>query len=142
MVERDTVHRLIAEIEARLARLTSFRDVTWAEYQKSVAIRDQVERNFEVCIQACIDLGAHILADYPQSQPERYREVFEQLAANGILIVDLGDRLAKMAGFRNALVHGYADLSDVRVHDALNHLGDIRAYIEQMSSHLTATGQF
>lgn len=53
---------------------------------------------------------------------------------------DLGRRLEKMAGFRNVLAHGYAEVVPERVHQTLAELDDIRSYVQALGSHLTDEG--
>lgn len=136
MVEAATVRRLLEAIEQRLSRLARAADAPLERYLDDDDLQDIVERNFEVCIQACIDLGLHVLADLPRPLPDTYRGVFVALAREGIIPSDLAGRLERMAGFHNVLVHGYTDLVGERVHAALADLGDIRAYVAEISGSL------
>lgn len=140
MVEATTVRKLLETIELRLGRLLQLSHVSLDEYTSDVSLQDRVERNFEVCIQACIDLGAHILADFPKTQPETYADVFRLLADENIITAELSVTLQKMAGFRNLLVHGYADLIASAVHANLRRLADIRAYVEELAPYLVRQG--
>lgn len=140
MVEATTVRKLLDTIELRLGRLRRLAHTSLDEYIRDVALQDQVERNFEVCIQACIDLGAHILADLPKAQPDTYAEVFRLLAREQIITADLSADLQRMAGFRNLLVHGYADLIAATVHANMKRLDDIQAYVQQLAPYLQAQG--
>lgn len=140
MVEPSTVRKLLDTIEVRLARLRELSHVTLDEYVADVALQDRVERNFEVCIQACIDLGAHILADFPRVQPETYSDVFRQLGEVDIITPGLSTELQRMAGFRNLLVHGYGDLLATTVHGNMQRLGDIQQYIQQVAPYLEKQG--
>lgn len=140
MVEASTVRKLLDTIEVRLGRLSSLSTVSFDEFRQDEAIQDRVERNFEVCIQACIDLGAHILADLPRVQPETYADVFRRLEEEEIITSDLSAELQKMAGFRNLLVHGYAELLAASVHANLSRLGDIQEYVNQLLPYLEKQG--
>lgn len=133
MVEPGTVRKLLETIERRLRRLDALSAVRAAEYRRSEDLQDIAERNFEVLIQACIDLGLHLLADLPAPLPETNRAVFPTLAREGWIDDDLAGRLEGMAGFRNLLAHGYADLIPDRVHAALGELEDVRSYVFQIS---------
>lgn len=140
MVEPSTVRRLLDTIEARLGRLQQLAHVPLERYVSDEALQDRVERNFEVCIQACIDLGAHILADYPRVQPETYADVFRQLADLEVITPSLSGKLQRMARFRNLLAHGYAELVPAAVHANLQHLDDIREYVAQVVPYLRKQG--
>lgn len=131
MVERATARRLLGIIEQRLQRLDELADTPLQVSEQDAAVQDRVERNFEIAIQACIDLGLHLLADAAGPAPETNRAVFSAMAQHGWIDHTLATRLAAMAGFRNVLAHGYA---------SLNNLELIREYLKQLSTHLRATG--
>lgn len=133
MVEPATVRRLLETIEQRLSRLSRAADVPLERYLEDEDLRDIVERNFEVCIQACIDLGLHVLADLPRPLPDTYRGVFSALAQEGLVSESLAPRLERMAGFRNVLAHAYAEVVAERVHEALDDLNDIRAFVAELT---------
>ncbi|MGH7571040.1 MAG: type VII toxin-antitoxin system HepT family RNase toxin [Gemmatimonadota bacterium] len=131
-MESETVRALLETIERRLARLEALAPVTAETYADDPDVQDIVDRNLEVLLQACIDMGLHVLADRPNRVPERYRDVFAALAAEELIETELATRLEGAAGFRNLLVHGYAELIPEKVIDTLEELGDIRAYVAQL----------
>ena len=136
MVEEATVRRLLETIEQRLSRLERTADVPLEDYLEDRDLQDIVERNLEVCIQACIDLGLHLLADFPSPLPETNRGVFRALLREEVLAAPLAGRLEKMAGFPTFLAHGYAEVVAERVHATLGHLDDIRAYVAELEAYL------
>jgi uncharacterized protein YutE (UPF0331/DUF86 family) len=140
LVEPTTARKLLDVIEQRLMRLDDLAQTPLEVYQRDVALQDRVERNFEIAIQACLDLGLHLLADVARPTPETNRDVFPAMAREGWIDRALAERLADMAGFRNVLAHGYAALDHSRVHASLNDLPEIRAYLKQLYTHLQATG--
>jgi uncharacterized protein YutE (UPF0331/DUF86 family) len=87
-------------------------------------------------------LGLHLLADFTHPLPETNRAVFTALAAEDVIDSKLAKRLEKMAGFRNLLVHGYADLIARLVHANLADLPDMRAYVRAIEPELRARGGF
>lgn len=136
MVEEATVRRLLEIIELRLRRLGEAAEVPLEAYLEDRDLQDIVERNLEICIQACIDLGLHVLADFPSPLPDTNREVFASLVREGVVSRELGRRLERMAGFRNVLAHAYAEVVAERVHAVLAELSDIRSYVAQLVDHL------
>lgn len=140
MVEKETVRSLLDTIERRLARLERASDTPLEDYLEDRDLQDIVERNFELAIQACIDLGVHLLADAPTSPPDTNRAVFRDLAREDLLDDDLADRLGEMAGFRNVLAHEYASVVPKLVHEHLTRLDDVRAYVEALAPELRERG--
>jgi uncharacterized protein YutE (UPF0331/DUF86 family) len=136
VVEEATVRRLLEIIELRLRRLGEAAEVPLEVYLEDRDLQDIVERNLEICIQACIDLGLHVLADFPSPLPDTNREVFASLVREGVVSQELGPRLHRMAGFRNVLAHAYAEVVAERVYAVLAELSDIRDYVAQLVDHL------
>lgn len=136
MVEAATVDRLLETIERRLARLEEASGVPLERYRENRDLQDIVERNFELAIQAAIDLGLHLLADEPHSLPETNRRVFTALAGEGFLNDELAADLSRMAGFRNVLAHEYAEILPEMVYRNLGRLSDIREYVRALLPHL------
>ena len=52
----------------------------------------------------------------------------------------LGERLLKVAGFRNVLVHEYAAVDYALVHEKLGQLDDLAAFAAALDAWLTAQG--
>lgn len=136
MVEAATVDRLLETIERRLARLEDASGIALDDYRDDRDLQDVVERNFELAIQAAIDLGLHLLADRPHPLPETNRAVFQGLAREGLLDEELATSLSRMAGFRNVLAHEYAELVPELVHGNLQRLDEIRDYVKALLPHL------
>jgi uncharacterized protein YutE (UPF0331/DUF86 family) len=85
-----------------------------------------VEHTLQLAIQAALDVGSHIVSDDRLGEPETGRDVFRLLARAGVVTDPLAERLERMAGFRNVVVHLYQDVDLDIVRDVvLNHLGDL-----------------
>lgn len=85
-----------------------------------------VEHTLQLAIQAALDVGSHIVSDDRLGEPETGRDVFRLLARAGVLTGPLAERLERMAGFRNVVVHLYQDVDLEIVRDVvLNRLGDL-----------------
>lgn len=140
MVERETVRSLLDTIERRLNRLQEASDLSIDDYVEDQDVQDIVERNFELAIQACINLGLHLLADEPTAPPETNREVFRELAALDLIDDELSRRLEEMAGFRNVLAHEYARVVPELVHENLDRLDDLREFVRELLPRLRHDG--
>lgn len=69
-----------------------------------------VERLAQLVVQSLLDLGAMMAVHGAGRKPETYRGVAEYLARELGLSEDLKEFLKGLAGFRNILVHGYAEI--------------------------------
>lgn len=95
------------------------------------------ERQLQVSIEICLDIGQHLIAGLGLPRPEEYRDVFRILGEHGVLSGDFATRLAKMAGFRNRLVHAYAGIDPGLVCDYLQHdRADFGEFARQIAAFL------
>lgn len=90
-----------------------------------------------VVVEAAASICNHLCARVARRAPSSYGECFVILGEIGLLPEDLALRLAKMAGFRNLLVHGYASVDNVRMlHIMRNNLGDLEQYLTHIETFL------
>jgi uncharacterized protein YutE (UPF0331/DUF86 family) len=83
-----------------------------------------------------LDIATHLAASAGRDTPD-YATAIEELGRLGILADELAQKLRPLAGFRNALVHGYLNLDLHRVHAVLNvHLDDVRELARQVNAYL------
>jgi len=84
-------------------------------------------------LEALFDVGRHILAKglaYPATE---YKEIATGLFEKGILGREDSERMRRMAGYRNRMVHFYHEISPGELLDiCLNHTAEIEALLERM----------
>ena len=97
---------------------------------------DTVVLHLWQAIQIVIDLATSSCVRLGLGSPATYGDAFRALAAAEVIPTDLGNRLARAAGFRNLIVHAYADLDLSRVH-AIARTGpdDLRAFLAALRDH-------
>ena len=110
MVDRDLVLRKLADVEGYLEQLAGYRTIDLDGYRSDWKTQRIVERTLHLIIEACMDIGDHIVADRRLRVPETGAATFEILAEAGVVPLSLGESLGRMVGFRNILVHDYARL--------------------------------
>lgn len=134
MVERAIIERLFSLIKGYLNDLKPVQGVSFSEYTKDIRLQRFVERTLHIAIEACLDIGNHIISDEGFREPEDNRDVFKVLGENGIITESLQKRLQDMASFRNLIVHSYAKIDNEVVFGILKkRLGDIEAFIKAVS---------
>ena len=96
-------------------------------------MKDAVERNIEVAVQACIDIARMIIKQEGLREPEDNKSVFIVLAENGMISEDSLRFLIPMAGTRNILIHGYDKVDDAIVFGVLKkHLNDFYLFLKEI----------
>jgi uncharacterized protein YutE (UPF0331/DUF86 family) len=87
--------------------------------------------------QAALDVASHVVSDERLGEPTSNRQLFELLARHGWIDGALGSQLGRMAGFRNILVHGYAEVEPAVVKDVVDHrLGDLDSFVAAIRGRL------
>lgn len=131
LAERSaTVQRHLRRVRDRLpddpARLRPMSDATDAVI---LHLWQAVQIVIDIAVSACVGLGL--------GSPPTYADAFRMLGEHEIIDRDLAARLARAAGFRNVLVHAYADLDLARVHDAAtNGTADLIAFLATVRDHV------
>lgn len=90
-------------------------------------------------IEACLDIGSHIISAEGYREPLYGRHVIDILAENGWLDPNVRESLVGMVGFRNILVHDYATIDSSIVFGVLHErLPDLRAFGKSVLQRLEA----
>ncbi len=111
--------------------------MTYEAFAKNYLYTDTVEHNFQVAIQAALDVASIILADQSAMLPKEYKDIFPALAEIGVLPADFAQRLVGMAKFRNVLVHLYLEVDLQRVYQYLQeNLDDFETFARYVSEWL------
>ena len=80
-------------------------------------------------IQIIIDIACHIVAEKNLGSPKNYSECITVLVANNFIKENLGDKLKRMIGLRNLLVHDYGIIDSKKLYEFLDHLDDMKEFI-------------
>lgn len=137
MVSREIVERLLEELAGRLNKLHQLREVPWPEFQADWKLVCATERVLQTAIQAVLDVGAHILAEFEDNQWEEYRDIPERLARHGGIPKELVPPLQGMVGMRNVLVHQYVEVDTKRLYQLVQQrLGDFDLFMQAVLSWL------
>jgi uncharacterized protein YutE (UPF0331/DUF86 family) len=114
----------IATETAGLRRLAALPDADLGPTSDALAA---AKYRFVVAIEAAVDICRHVAASEGLRAPRDMRDAFAVLAEAGWLPDE--HEFAAMAGFRNLLVHGYAEVDDERVRHVLRtRLDDLDAF--------------
>lgn len=135
MTDADLVAKRLAFIETCVRELRELARPDLIEQD----LREErfVSHTLQLAIQAALDVASHIVSDERLGEPESNRALFERLVDHDWVPGSLAGPLAKMAGFRNVLVHGYQDVDKAVVHDVVEHrLGDLVAFVDAVRSRL------
>jgi uncharacterized protein YutE (UPF0331/DUF86 family) len=137
----EVVRRKLLEIDEAIGQLRAWLPVTVAAMRQDRRLQWAIQHGLLIAAGALFDAGAHILAGEFREATDEYREIPERLVARGVISGETAGRLESLSGFRNLLVHEYAEIDLERVVFALGRLGDIEAFVADVESWLTRSGR-
>lgn len=113
MVKVELIKRKLFQLEEYLKALGSLKDE--AGLQQDLIKYAATERFLQMAIECCFDIGEHWVVDNELGLPASYRDVPEILLAKSVISPEMAEIWIKLAGFRNILVHNYADVDRAKV---------------------------
>lgn len=117
--------------------LRQLQNVDFKTYVENKLVRRTVERTLHLAVEACLDIGQHIIAQEGFRRPADNQDVFVVLAEEGIVSDELLPSLIAMAKFRNLIVHDYARIDNAIVFGILKRrLDDFDAYARAIVDYL------
>ena len=119
-----------ASVERHLRRVEDQLPKDPRELRPATEASDAVILHLWQSVQIIIDMAVSLCVGRGLGAPPTYGDAFRALAEDGVIESDLAVRLARAAGFRNLLVHAYAELDLRRVHEAATSgPADLRAFL-------------
>lgn len=128
----DLVRRKLLSIEQAVSRPRSWQPITEERLAQDLLLQWAVERGLQVASEALFDTGNHVLAGEFAETVDRDAAVPERLVARGVITAPTGSRLRGWAGFRNVLVHDYAEVDLARVAAGCARLDDFDAFVRDV----------
>lgn len=132
---KKSIERKIKAVEERLERLKTLSEslTSFEDYQSSADIKDIAERNLQVAIETCLDIGKIIISGERLGEPKDNKGIFVVLSEAGFLTGESLAFMVPMAGTRNILVHGYDKVDDGLIFGILKrHIVDFYSFLKQI----------
>ena len=103
--------------------------------------RASSERYLQIAIESCLNIGNRLISLYqfkkPVDTPETYADIFIGMKKLGVIDDDFGQRLVKMAKFRNRLVHLYWEIDAETLYRFIkNDLEDFKLFEKNIVEYL------
>ena len=123
----------IAWVQTMVARLKALPLRSKDEFLGNPDLVAAAESYLRRALEALFDLGRHILAKKFALPASEYKDVASGLANVKLLDKSEADLLAKMAGYRNRMVHLYHEIGPEELHQiALLHADDILLILDRI----------
>ena len=139
MVNRNIVAAKLTDLAARVARVRAHRKASSAELTADADAFDLVAFNLMLSVQICADIASHIIADEGWPSARTLAEAFDQLHKHAVLAQPTSEALARAAGLRNVVAHGYAGSDVGLVHAAATQgVADLEAFAREVARYIAA----
>jgi uncharacterized protein YutE (UPF0331/DUF86 family) len=118
-INRDVVIKRFERLDTLLKELNKIKNGTKEKFIQNFTEQLSAQRALVLCINICIDVGAHILSQNRNGKPETYSQIFEELEKLDIIDKELKENLIDMVRFRNVLGHLYMEIDNERVYEII-----------------------
>jgi uncharacterized protein YutE (UPF0331/DUF86 family) len=133
----DRMDKKCQAVKHRLTRLRKLSEqlASYEDYLYSPDAKDIAERNLQVAVEGCLDIGKIFISYQELPEPKDNKGVFMALAEASLIGQESLRFLVPMAGTRNILVHGYDKIDDALVYGILKkRLGDFERFLAEVKT--------
>ena len=117
-LDRERILAKIDQLDAYVAELQEIAPQSFKEYQ-AVEKKRACERLLQVSVEVVIDICNLLVSGLRLGLPAEEEDLFRKLLKAGVISKEMGEKLREMRGFRNILVHEYAQVDNRLVYDAV-----------------------
>jgi uncharacterized protein YutE (UPF0331/DUF86 family) len=135
-IDRELLAERAAAVDRHLRRVAEYLPHHAEDLQPLSTRTDAVVLHLWQAVQVVIDLAVSSCVRLGLGSPPTYADAFRMLAGAKVIPSELAQRLGHAAGFRNLIVHAYAELDLHRVHTAATSgPTDLRAFLAALRDH-------
>jgi uncharacterized protein YutE (UPF0331/DUF86 family) len=141
MVNVEKIHKLLRSLEEAVGRLHEISQIPLAQFLVDGLALGAAKYYLQTAIEACIDIGNHVISSEGFRSPRDYRDVFSILHEEGIVSHEAVEDFRKMAGLRNRLVHLYWEVDDELIYKYLQTgPGEFEKFARMITEYLSRSG--
>lgn len=107
MLNKDLLKTKIRSIQEYLLEIEPILSLPKDEIVSNIEKLRTLERNFQLIVDAMLDINIHLIRELEFSSPDDLKSTFIVLAEGKIIPLDFAQKIAPVVGLRNILVHGY-----------------------------------
>lgn len=129
MLNRELIYNRIDLIKRSLARLKKLAALSREQFLADADNFAIAEHHLRRALESLLDIGRHIMAKQGLGHPTDYRSILLTLGREKIIPPEFAGKIKGMAGYRNRLVHGYAEVTAEEMYQIIQtRLGDFEEY--------------
>ncbi|KKT41490.1 hypothetical protein A2W54_04075 [Candidatus Giovannonibacteria bacterium RIFCSPHIGHO2_02_43_13] len=142
-LEKDTIVTRINGIQIEIVELKNLSKQTLENFKTGDGHK-LAEYHIHRALEGIFHIGSHILSRIPGGQAAEYKEIARKLGEFGIMDKSYANgALSKMAGYRNRIVHFYAEIIPEELYGIINNdLGDFEIFLKAVKNVLEHPEKF
>jgi len=115
MISNEVINAMIDLIEENLALIEEIKMQGFESFSNNFRDIQAAKHSLQESIEACLDIGSHIIAEKGFRRAEDYKDIYSVLEEERIIDPVLSAKLQEMAKFRNLIVHRYGKIDTKRI---------------------------
>ena len=136
MVDQERVDRLLSLVSDDLRQLAEYREHGVGVDGDRTELA-ATKYYFITAIEGCARIAHHLIASEGWAIAETNADAIRRLAEQDVIDESTAASVASAVGFRNILVHGYAEVDDSRVTANLEQLNDLENFVRGVATWLS-----
>lgn len=137
MINKNLILDRLSRLREQVKRLKELSKLSQSEFLSDFTAVGSAERLLQISIEACLDIGSHIISTGGHRRPKDYKDIFTILGEEKILPLEFSQKIITMAQFRNRLVHLYWKISPDEVYGILQkNLSDFETFAQHIANFL------
>jgi len=132
LLDKEKLLSKIDELNGYLEELEKIKPVDFEEYESSIEKKRACERLLQIAVETVIDIANVLISNLKLGIPDDEDKMFEKLRKEKIISKNMETTLKEMKGFRNILVHKYAEVNDEMVFETLESINDFSEFVEKI----------
>ncbi len=138
MISTEVINAMIDLIDENIRLIEDIRSQGFESFSNNFRDIQAAKHSLQEAIEACLDIGSHIIAEKGFRRAEDYKDIYKVLEEEGIIDPSLSAKLQEMAQFRNLLVHRYGKIDTKRIFIIMSEdLNDIKQFIKTILKYIS-----
>lgn len=138
MISSDVINAKINLIDQNIRLLNEIGAQGYENFSHNFRDIQAAKHSLQESIEACLDIGSHIIAEKGFRRGDDYKDIFNVLEEEIIIDTELSEKLQEMAKFRNLLVHRYGEIDTIRLFAIMvNDLNDIQVFVKRILKYIS-----
>ncbi len=133
MISSEVINAMIDLIDENISLIEEIRSQSFESFSNNFRDIQAAKHSLQEAIEACLDIGSHIIAEKGFRRPEDYKDIYKVLEEEKIIDPVLSAKLQEMAQFRNLLVHRYGKMDTRRIFIIMSEdINDIKEFVKMV----------